>query len=164
MSIKTRSANNAFAPSGGREISYFVAFKGHTSVLMTFRTHNCWFNVSVPRDVQRAIPLLKFCGFWLPFFSPLPTLTVSGVYRCPQQLYHTGDAPARGTPGAPELFAFTEQVHCQFEFELCSPSCRCSRAWYGCYRLQDIIRIKVFLLNISVLFLCAKLPQEEKGL
>lgn len=30
--------------------------------------------------------------------------------------------------------------------------------------IQDIIRIKVFLLNISVLFLWAKLPQEETGL
>lgn len=30
--------------------------------------------------------------------------------------------------------------------------------------MQDLIRIKVFLLNISVLFLWAKLPQEETGL
>lgn len=38
------------------------------------------------------------------------------------------------------------------------------RAWGWSCLLQDLIRIKVFLLNISVLFLWAKLPQEETGL
>lgn len=89
-----------------RKEMHFMTLNGHTSIVTVFGIHKCCSAVSVPSDMQQAVPRLEFCRFFGCFSPPAlstPTsATLSGVCRCPPWLCPTKRAPAGGAPGAPE--------------------------------------------------------------